>query len=345
MTAASSASRLSSAHIPLVVSTRGGIVENIHHGSIAVVDRNGRILFSAGDPDTVSFSRSALKAFQALPFLRADGPRQLGLTRPEVALLTASHSGESFHVEAVQAILDKAGMPVQALQCGCHAPYFLEATGQAPPADLKVDARHHNCSGKHAGFLSYCRLQDLPTQSYLDLGHPLQQRIRSEISGLLGMPPQALPVGIDGCSAPNLAMPLSALARLWAMLAGGGAGAATDALFEQLFDAMTAHPDYVSGTARNDLDFAHAGQGDWVAKAGADGVQTLAVRSRGLGIAIKIGDGHANARSVAMVEVLRQLGLGDPTHPDLARHAKIPITNIAGLQTGELKPVFELIRH
>jgi L-asparaginase II len=108
---------------------------------------------------------------------------------------------------------------------------------------------------------------------------------------------------------------------------------------------MTAHPDYVSGTARNDLDFARAGHGDWVAKAGADGVQTIAVRSRGLGIAIKIGDGHANARSVAMVEVLQQLGLGDPTHPDLARHAKIPITNIAGLQTGELKPVFELIRH
>lgn len=114
--------------------------------------------------------------------------------------------------------------------------------------------------------------------------------------------------------------------------------------FGQMFAAMTAHPEYVSGTGRTDLHLTQAGAGDWVAKAGADGVQTLAIRSLGLGIAIKVSDGHADARHVAIVEVLRQLGLPGAEHESLLPWRSQPIRNIAGLQVGDRHPVFELQR-
>jgi L-asparaginase II len=330
------------AHEPLVVSRRGHTPENVHYGSIAVVDAQGTLLHSAGDPTFVTFTRSALKAFQALPFLLDDGPRHFGLTTQETALLTASHSGEAAHVEAVDGLLSKAGQTMARLRCGCHVPYVYEATGRAVPAEARFDARHHNCSGKHAGFLAYCALHGLPTESYLDPQHPLQQRIRHEVARLLGAQPDTLATGTDGCSAPNLALPLAQLARLWAMVASGSGHAHTDACFEQIFSVMTRHPDMVSGTDRPDLHFSQAGRGDWVAKAGADGVQTFAIRSRGLGIAIKIADGHAQARYVAAVEVLRTLGLADPGDSHLSRYARMPLHNIAGLRVGELHPVFTL---
>jgi L-asparaginase II len=329
-------------YVPLVVTTRGDVVENVHHGAAAVVDRGGRVLHAVGDPHALVFTRSTLKAFQALPFVLDGGPRALGLSDEQVALTTASHSGEPFHVAAVDALLARAGQPPEALQCGCHVPYVYETLGRAPPADARFDARHHNCSGKHAGFLAYCRLHGLSTHDYLEREHPLQRRIREQVGALLGLPAASLPVGTDGCSAPNLAMPLSGLARLWAMLAAGGAGAAVDPALEALFGAMTAHPEAVSGTGRSDLHFARAGRGDWVAKVGADGVQVVGVRSRGLGVALKIADGRSEARFVAAFAVLRALGLVAPDDPELSRYARLPIRNARGTVTGEMRAVFAL---
>lgn len=333
------------AHVPLAVLTRGDAVENIHYGSVAVVDTAGRLIGSAGDSDALTFTRSTLKAFQALPLMRDDGPKQFGLDDREIALLTASHSGEPFHVAAVEGILKKSRNHWRRLKCGCHVPYMYETLGRTLPPKESFDARWHNCSGKHAGFLAWCTLHGESVDTYLEANHPLQRRIREEVGGLLGLEPGAIVGGIDGCSAPNLAVPLAGLARLWAMLAAGGAGAATDALLDRLFGVMTAYPEFVSGTGRSDLYFMRAGRGDWVAKEGAAGVQVLGVRSRGLGIAVKIADGHPDARLVVAFAVLRALGLACCDDPEIARYATIAQTNAAGLLTGELRPVFELIRH
>jgi L-asparaginase II len=333
------------AHVPLVVATRGDAVENVHYGSIAVVDRSGRVLHSVGDAGALTFTRSTLKAFQALPLLRDDGPRAFGFDDREVALMTASHSGEPFHVAAVDGLLGKARNHWRRLRCGCHVPYMYETLGRTPPPHENFDPRYHNCSGKHAGFLAWCQLHDAPIDAYVEPDHPLQRRIRAEVGGLLGLEPDGIVGGVDGCSAPNLALPLAGLARLWAMLAAGGADEATDALLDRLFAVMTSHPEYVSGTGRSDLHFMKAGAGDWVAKVGAAGVQVLGIRSRGLGVAVKIADGHGDARLVAAFAVLRALGLVGPDDPELARYAKISMFNVAGVQTGELRPVFELTAH
>lgn len=328
---------------PLIELTRGGTLECLHLGAVAVVNTRGQVTAQAGNPHWLTFSRSTLKALQALPFLQADGPRQLGFSQPQVALLCASHNGEAQHVVTVQGMLDKAGLTYQALRCGCHVPGRFTLLDTAPPADLVFDQRHHNCSGKHAGFLAYCVQHGLSLDDYTEPAHPLQQAIRRDVARAVGMDANDLKMGIDGCSAPNYALPLSRLAYGYARLASGLQDAEFGESFGALSEAMTTHPDLVSGTGRNDLAFMQAGRGDWVSKVGADGVQVLGSKSRGEALAIKIIDGNKPALFAASVEVLDQLGwLDDTQRAQLAPWRAQTIVNARGVQVGARLPAFKL---
>jgi L-asparaginase II len=336
--------------VPLAATTRGypatgHTVENVHAGSVAVVDGAGRLLWSAGDPDYMTFTRSALKPFQALPFVLSDGPARLGLTRDELALLCASHSGEDKHLRGVRSILDKAGLDPSHLECGCAVPLYYDAMNLAAPAGRHWTPLHHNCSGKHSGFLAWCRLHGAPTAGYVDPAHPLQQALRATLADAVGLPPARLPTGIDGCSAPNYALPLARLAHLYARLARGARDERLGGAMEMLFDAMTTRPDLVSGEARSDLAWMTAGGGDWVTKVGADAVQGIGVRSAGIGIAIKIADGASRALHTVTFSVLDQLGLLDERRrAELERYRQPPITNARGTVAGDIRPLFTLQR-
>jgi L-asparaginase II len=325
--------------VPLIETTRGATPECLHFGAVAVTDTHGHVLAHAGDPRLVTFTRSTLKPLQALPFMQAGGPRALGFTQAQVAMLCASHSGEPMHVTQVQGMLDKAHVPYRRLQCGCHVPLFVEL-GQAAG---EYDERHHNCSGKHAGFLACCVQHGWDLDSYLDPTHPLQQAVRRDVARAAGLAPDDMKMGIDGCSAPNYAMPLAKLAGAYARLASGAADAEFGASFAHLADAMTAHPELVSGTGRNDLAFMRAGRGDWVSKTGADGVQVVASRSRGAALALKIADGNKVAATAATVAVLDQLGwLDDAQRAELRPWRAEAVTNIRGARVGERRAVFAL---
>src|SRR5262249_50504315 len=149
------------------------------------------------------------------------------------------------------------------LQCGCQTPSYFTATDTTPPAGARWNQLNHNCSGKHSGFLAYCRMFGHPLKNYLEPDSALQTRIRNVVQSFAGTDPVG--TGIDGCSAPNFALPLSRLALAFASIAVG----ATPELAALAF-AMTRHPDLVSGTARTDLALMQTGKGDWVSKVGAD---------------------------------------------------------------------------
>ena len=328
----------------LTVVTRGDAIESTHFGSVAVVDRNGTLVYAAGDPYALTFTRSALKPLQALPFVVAGGHTRFGLSQPELALVCASHSGEPRHVEAAAAILHKAGKCPADLQCGTHPPLGFEARGvAAPPPPYSPLA--HNCSGKHGGMLACCVHLGHATDDYLAFAHPLQQTIRRAVARFTGLSEEGLIAGVDGCSAPNYAMPLAHLALAYAKLVN----LKPDADFAQapkiLADAMTAHPEMVSGDARSDLALAQAGRGDWLAKIGAEGVQAVAIRSRGWGIAIKVADGSTRGLLPATVAVLAQLGLvDDRASSGLAKWGAPRIRNHRGVVTGEGRGVVSLGR-
>ena len=323
--------------------TRGGTLENQHFGSVAVVNTQGKLLAHAGDPQWMTFTRSTLKALQALPFVEADGPQHFGFGSEHIALLCASHSGESMHVQAAQDMLEKAGQTYKVLRCGCHVPYHFELDGTAPSPGQTFDERYHNCSGKHAGFVAYCVQHGLSLDNYEAPEHPLQQAIRRDVALAVGMDPNDLKAGVDGCSAPNYAMPLSRLAYGYARLANGVADSQFGSSFAQLSAAMTAHPDLVSGTGRNDEAFMRIGQGDWVSKVGADGVQVVGSTSRGQAFALKIIDANKPALFAASVEVMEQLGWLDNTQREALRPWRAqPLINLRGIQVGERVPAFTL---
>lgn len=331
--------------VPLVATTRGYpstgfTVENVHMGSVAVVDAGGRLLWSAGDPHYMTFTRSALKPFQALPFILDGGPDRFGLSHAELALMCASHSGEEKHLRTVQSILGKIGMDESRLECGCGTPLYYDSVGMPAPQGRIWSQVHHNCSGKHSGFLAWCRLHGIESSHYVDPAHPLQQAVRTRLGRLAGMPEADMPTGMDGCSAPNYALPLSRLAHMFARLGQGSADPEYGGAMGELFNAMTRHPDLVSGEARCDLAYMSAGAGDWVAKVGADAVQTIGIRSAGIGIAIKIADGSKQVLQTATFSVLEQLGLLDDERRSLLEHYRQPtIKNARGAVAGDIRAV------
>lgn len=331
--------------VPLAETTRGGHVENIHFGSIAVVDTTGKLLWYAGDPDFPTFTRSALKPFQALPFMLDDGPARLGLSLRDVAIMCASHSGEEQHVDTVRGILDRIGLDESHLECGCHQPYYYETLNLRPPADRTWTPMQHNCSGKHTGFLSWCVLHGAPTANYVDPDHPLQREIRARLGDTLGVAGDTLPRGIDGCSAPNYSMRLSDMARLYARLAQGAADPQWGTAMGTLRDAMITHPELVSGEGRSDLIYMSTSNGDWVTKVGADAVQAVGVTSAGLGIGIKISDGAPRSLQAVTVSVLEQLGLmNEERAAAVERYRQPPLRNWRGTVVGDIRSVFRLAR-
>ncbi|MCU0940157.1 MAG: asparaginase [Burkholderiaceae bacterium] len=335
-------------HVPLVTTTRGNLPELVHYGSIAVVDAHGTLVAGVGDAHGLNYTRSALKPLQALAFVEDGGAERFAFGSHELALMCASHNGEAIHVATAQRMLDRIDARESDLQCGCHVPSYFSHNKTEPPAGARWSPLFHNCSGKHSGFLAYCRLHGKPLKTYLDPDAPLQQRVRATVQRFAHK--RELPMGIDGCSAPNFAMPLSALAHAFCQLSIG----ATPALAALRY-AMARHPDLVSGTGRSDLALMRAGRcantgddgldGDWVTKIGADGVQAIGIASRGLGIAIRVADGNTRALLAATVEVLRQLKqIDDPATTPLARYARPKVTNYRGTVVGEVVPLFTLPR-
>lgn len=328
-------------HVPLAVVERGGRIESVHAGSVAVVDADGRLVASAGDPGFVTFTRSSLKPLQALPFVVAGGPERFGLSGEQVALLCASHSGEAHHQAAVAEVLARAGCTVADLRCGSHAPYVYDALGEAPPPP-PYSPLGHNCSGKHAGMLACCVLHGWSRADYLASGHPLQQAIRAAIGRLADVRVDDLVPVVDGCSAPNYALPLSRLALAFARIASGHPGEDAAAC-RTLAGAMVAHPEYVSGTGGGDLALMRSGRGAWISKVGAEGVQAIGLVHQGMGIAIKVADGGGRARMAITVGVLDALGvLVGEVREELLPFATEVLHNARGTATGVLRSVVVL---
>jgi L-asparaginase II len=290
----------------------------------------------------MTFTRSALKPLQALPFVAGGGVERFGYSQPQVALLCASHSGEARHVDAVADMLARAGNTPDDLQCGTHVPGHFELRGEHPPPP-PWSPLAHNCSGKHSGMLAYCVQCGHGKHDYLAFDHPLQQAIRRSVASFTAVPEDRLVSGVDGCSAPNYAVPLSRLALAFARLAAATVDPDYGRAPKVLADAMVAHPEMVSGERRNDLALMRAGRGDWVTKVGAEGVQAIGVRSRGWGIAIKVADGNARGLHPATVAVLDQLELlDDEARSVLAEWAGRPVRNYRGIVTGDVRPLVVL---
>src|ERR1700749_4192427 len=202
----------------LVEVTRGDLVESVHRGSVAIADATGNIRFALGDLQTPIYPRSSLKPIQALPLREPGAADAFGVSDEEIALACASHSGEPMHTTRVAAWLARIGCVENDLACGAHPSRFEPVAEDMIRRGEKPTRIHNNCSGKHAGFLSVARHWDIATEGYEKHDHPVQRAIAKALGDLTEIKSE-FPWGIDGCAAPNFAVPLDAQARAFARFA------------------------------------------------------------------------------------------------------------------------------
>jgi L-asparaginase II len=339
---------------PLIEVTRGGIVESVHFGALAVVDEGGQLIAAYGGDSTVTFLRSSAKPFQALPFIERGGAVAYGLSMKEISILCASHSGTDVHYQIVGSIQKRINVTEDDLLCGVHQPMDTVTAENLIRKNEKPTPNRHNCSGKHTGMLAHARLRNLPTADYINPDHPIQKTIKETVLEMCELTSEQLVVGIDGCSVPCFAMPLYNCALGYARLCSGkNLDNRRAEACQTITQAMTSHPFMVGGPGRFDTLLMEAGQGLIVSKGGAEGYQAIGLLpgalgpgSPAIGIALKISDGDQSGgrgHSLTALEVLRQLGaLSDSQIGQLSGFDHRLLINFAGLEVGDIHPCFTL---
>ena len=309
--AALSAAALSAADVvEIAVLSRSGLDESRHLGAAAVIGPDGSVLRALGNIDALIFGRSTLKFFQAIAVLRSG----VSLEGSQLVLASASHGGTPEHSEVARAILTRAGLTEDSLQCPPDWP-LDSASRWAASAPERITM---NCSGKHAAFLLACVTNGWPTDSYLEPAHPLQQRIRATVEEFTGE--SVGHVGIDGCGAPVFALSLRSLAT-----AIGRVASRTDPQAALLVDAILATPWALDGHGRaNTIVIEQLGL---ITKVGAEGVLVMAALD-GTAVALKMLDGNERATTIVALTLLASVGTITPA--DAARVSALTTRRVLG---------------
>lgn len=319
--------------------TRGNLVESRHRGLGAVVDGDGKVLFSFGAAEAYVFPRSASKAMQALPLIESGAADAYGFGNRELAFACASHSGEDAHVAMAASMLSKAGRDDSVLECGAHwsseqAVLIHQARTIEAPTAL-----HNNCSGKHSGFVCTCVHTGMNLKGYVDYDHPLQAEIRGTMETLTGAIIGHQNCGTDGCSIPTYAVPLKGLAHGFAKMATGNTLSAERAkASRRLMDACMAEPFYVAGTNRACTRLMEVAPGKIFAKTGAEGVFVAALPDQGIAMAVKCEDGTTRAAEAMIFALIaRYFEKGGEVHAKLMAMANKPMKNWNGIHVGDVR--------
>ena len=323
--------------------TRGETVESAHRGHLIVIDGDGNTVVSIGDPKAVTFFRSAAKPFQAIPCITSGAADAFNFSEEEIALACASHSGESRHVRIAGLMLERIGLNEAHLHCGSHLPFYEKEAERMLRVGEYATQLHNNCSGKHAAMLAFAKHIEADINTYELLENPVQQKVLEAVSQFTEIPVNKIPLAVDGCCAPNFALPLYAMATAFMnLIRPEKFDQKTRSACERIVSAMANHPELIGGSERLDTMLMQAAEGKIISKVGADGVWLCGVlpsekHPTGLAIALKIEDGDdKRARPVVAVEVLRQLGI--LSAEDLAEVSPMPIKNRRGDVVGMIQP-------
>ncbi|MBO9051916.1 asparaginase [Curtobacterium flaccumfaciens] len=274
--------------VELAVLERSGFDESRHVGAGVVIDASGTVIDSVGDVTASIYPRSTMKPFQALAVRRAGAL----FSDEELVLTTASHAGTAAHQALALHMLESFDHVEADLGCPPDMP-FDRGTARTMDGPRRLAM---NCSGKHAGMLAACRVNGWDEATYLDIGHPLQQRVRSAVEEYTHETVDL--VGTDGCGAPVFPLTLTGLARGFA-----GVVARADDDSAALTDAVLAHPWAIDGVGRANTVTIERLQ--VLAKLGAEGVMVMGLPG-GAAVAVKVLDGSQRAGTLAALALLER---------------------------------------
>jgi len=316
--------------------SRGRAVESTHRVQGVVCSAAGSEELCTGDPEVLTYWRSAMKPFQAIPLFEDGAVESFGLEPEDIALICASHGGMRQHTERVAALLRRLGLGEDHLHCGPHVPFDQESARVLSCAGRLPGRLHNNCSGKHAGMLALALHHGWPIEGYERLDHPVQRRIQEAMRTWMDHSPEDHHWALDGCGVPTPRMPLHEMARAYSRLVrqarrGNEAAAA-------VVSAMTSYPELTSSPGRVPLEVMNATQGRLLAKEGAEGVLCVAAVDDDWGLAVKVVDGSLRAVGPATVELMEVAGvLRDGEAEALAGLREVSILNTLGNEVGRVR--------
>ena len=314
---------------------RGSYLESVHTGMAVICDKDGEISHQWGDPDALILPRSSAKMMQAIPLIISGAEKKFSIGEDLLALACASHNAAEIHLSRVLGWLSHLGFSETDLRCGPQPskdPYVKKQMLEKGQSPCQI---HNNCSGKHAGFLSVSRHLNAGPE-YTDPDHPVQLMVMDVFQELTQNKVDG--ITIDGCSAPNPAIPLYSLAKAMSWFAT--AHKRDDQLSKaalKLRNAMVNYPELVAGELRACTNLMKACEKKAILKTGAEGVFVAILPELEKGIALKIFDGGTRASECAIASLLIQLGVLNPNHPTALEYTHAPILNWRKIQTGMMK--------
>lgn len=290
---------------------RGDVVENISYGRIAVVDENQKLIGSVGDVTVDTFYRSASKPIQALPVLLHGLEKKYGLNDQEIAIMSGSHAGESFHIKAIEGLLSKSGFAEDDMMMLPSYPVLKKDIDDMISKGLAPRKAIHNCAAKHIALLMLEReLAPNPENdyhNYYDISSKAQQEVLKVISEMANYPEDKIKIGIDGCGVSVFALPLVNMAISYMHLAYPQA-----LKNKKLEDAIMKNNKLIH---ENNLYMRGTGflcsifneDSNIIAKGGAEAVYGFGLKKEKIGVCFKISDGTENNWPFIIAEILKQL--------------------------------------
>ena len=339
--------------------TRGQTVESVHRGSFVVLEgAENAVVARRGCIEDATFWRSSSKAFQALPMICSGAADAYDFGPREIALGCASHAGETMHTQLAAQMLARIGLGETNLGCGAHRSIHQPTADAMIRAGVEPTPFNHNCSGKHAAMLTFAQYIGADLNSYLALDNPIQKAILKTVALFTDIPAAQILIGIDGCSAPNFALPLQAMALAYMRLIHARSCFGDEKLdnypvsiadaSERIVRATMQFPELVAGTGQLDTQIMRALPGQIMCKGGAEGVWCAGILPNenwpsGLAIALKIEDGSQRARPVIAIELLRQLNVMTPdAEAQLGELSPHVLLNSGGVAVGGITANFAI---
>ena len=141
--------------------------------------------------------------------------------------------------------------------------------------------------------------------SYRSPNHPIHRRVLRAVTASTDV--ERPRIGVDGCGIPVHGVPLRAMATMFARLGSPERLGRLASAADRIVRGMLAAPHMVGGTRRLDTDVMTAGDGQVIAKEGAEGLVCATSLPQGIGIALKVTDGNWRRLAPAVIKVLRDL--------------------------------------
>lgn len=331
--------------LPLAAVTRSGYIESVHFGYICVCDSDGKIIYNLGDPKTQIYFRSSAKPIQAVPLIQTGAAAAFGLSKPEISLACASHSGQEVHQRTTLEILSKLELGQENLHCGIMQPYNEAENKRLKAQSQQPTVLHCSCSGKHAGMLALSKFRGYNMENYEHMEHPVQQEILEAVAEFTDMDAASIPLGVDGCGVPIYLLPMQKIALAYAKMADYSQK--PDHPYHHacktIVEAMYEYPEMVAGDYEFDTELMKAVKPKLVAKVGCEAVYCIALLEQKLGVCIKIIDGNERAVYPVVIQLLLEHGiLNEEEYEKLRCWHRYAIKNNLEETIGEIVPVFHL---